>query len=1199
MMKKIDKKIVALLLGGALASSTISANVFEALPLPPQLEENAPTPDNGYGVREVETWVNNYGDSAFTLSGVITLPSGVVLGDSNSVSVILLNASTLDEIASAIVDANGEYKIYFPDTTSGTKSYILKVVSNIDGEIKEYYIDFGTDNYISGVSTASSDGFMSSEDISWSYDSVGNRYPKDLNTLAITADNGDNVLDLDLTNTDCNKYTITGKVKVASDFVNGDITVEAIDKDNGKRYYAYSSTKTGDYYDFELKVLNTTSNIVIKVSTNNADTYEYKEMYYNLGDDHKQTSDDIVISTKNIEYKVTYQGSGVYVPDTTKTSYLSISGDTTLSSAIDTTTFGQNDYKISGIVTPKSDFDYTKTTIKIDLISATDGSVLTQGYANCSESTKTCAYELELGSILNDVDSNGNGGYALKLTQKVIWQTPLELFYDFGTDYSVNSNETFVLASDVVYKNNTIPDVNYYLVNQDTKENKIDINLNNYTPLPTYKVKGKLVDIPENAKYVNVTAYNPKKGIFSYFDITKALDGYIYNLENLTEGNYVINASYTAIDTYGTKQHYEFVLSDDDSNYNDNVTAIYKNDITYSAYDVNGAELNTMADGFDYSTVSYYAPASSSMKSLNLDQNMSVPNVSVKPIEYTDYNLTLNSLDDVIGKNMTITLSRGGYYDTKAVSATVTDTTQSFVFEKMRASDDYQLSVDVEGNKRLYYDIDNNKLSEDVYYLGYQDNSVCNDYRNSIYTCKKNEEIEWKLNLSTTMNVSNDYSKKTIPFPTKNSISVDLDLGSSYANQDIVLYLSQFGGHEFVWENISLDENGQMSKSLNLSPNNNYKISLRIGYDWYVISAVDGGGYELISENNAYSTVGQYKPLDSTMLDISSSDLAISSLSLPQVYAVTVNFENLNKTNSVIDEAVLVSLISNRWYSGNNINKSTGVLQDSTTINLIAGDYKINLHSSIGKSGMVDNDGDNATDDSDKITNSVDFTTDALLTWDKAKADTITISGDTTITVKLKSLDSYKHIAGSVTLGDGDIEKGWICATKGNDGRCSEVATDGTFKIKSLSPSGDYSYLVEYWADSGENIRQMVTMSNGESVEDATIELATQNKLTISGNLQNSTNEVKEISILEVASDNSWKIVKSKAVNLATDYDYSFADIAPAMSGYHYEIVVAIPTIDKTTGEATYTLNNATKLDGSSGVASGINTNNDVVLTTN
>jgi len=1194
MKNKTKIKIILPLL--AILTSSQGAT-FESFPTAPQIEFGKDVPYYGTQSTVVEEWTNPFGVNAFDIRGNISTLGE--LGSNDTVVIKVYNSLTGEVVYSSVPNVDGNYKVYIPEVTSGSIVYNVKIETIIGGVSQDYFVDFGTQDDDFAMS------YKEVEQIQWLKNSAGVDIAQDLNGLALTVDTPNSFISYNLADVDNNKFIVNGKVKVSDTFTPGTIKVVAINTSNAKEYAFYTKTTAlidePNTYEFEMKLLKDHNDYIIKIVTQDDKTLELNEMYYNYGSDHQESSDDQIVGMQNVEWVETSEGSNQWIPDLAKTSYLHIEENFSLYSAIDSTMFGKTDYKISGTITTRSDSGskgYSSDGIVVSVFDAINGKLLDSSVSICNDDFTSCTYDLNIGSILNNINDSENGGYIFKVDERVSYVTK-NFYYDYGSDHLANSDDDSLKTAEKVNIDNGVPVVNYLQVSE--LETLANINMDTFIAPNEYEISGKFTDVDPLTTSISITYREPKLGIYQYGTTSKNDDGsYSFSKTGLEEGVYSVEIRQIKTNENGVVEKYEYVLHDEDGDgdYSSGTELKLKSDVGYSAFDINGINLDDQkySASFDSSTIAYYTPA---VKLVELNRDMTIPSLALVPPQLFSYTLNVSNFAKMDGKTVEIELRDANSFNRYNKTLTIDEDTETIVFDNVKESSYYFI---LRADKQEFWlnDSDAQEFIEGVYRVGYQDSEVCWDYKNGIDSC--NDDSLMKLvptlndKIYAPFEVANDISHDVI-YPAKNLFTMTLNLGSDNANKPISVSTKQrTNGYDYNTYSFQTDASGDVDIELPVKANNDYTVSVWAGYNDYSIKD-DNGDFKLVKSSNIYDKSDNYSIYPFGLHTTDTVDLEMGNVELPVLRDVTVTFENLEENESGnIDERVLVSLIGgNGYFSSSNIQVNSAIKTNTVSFKIPDGDYIVKLSPSQNYSGFVDVDGDGAGDST--ITD-IDFTSGSKFTWLISNADTFTVSADENLNVVLKSLDSYKQLSGTVNLGSGDIESGWICAKSGTDGKCSTVSSDGTFTINPLAPSGDYIYLVEYRSHDGEMIRQNVTMTDGDSISDVNIETI---KVTISGTVTDSDDDIKELVLLEVNdTDDSWTIIKSISVSDTTsEVEFSFTDMPSALSGSHYEVAVASIVIDSRSGVATYTINSSVQADNTSGTANGVTVDDTITLEIN
>jgi hypothetical protein len=1171
-----NKKAISLI--SIATASLLYGATFEPFPAAPTIEFGKDVPY--YGEKAIDTsseWENPFGQNAFDLRGSFLTP----LNEGDTVVIKIINPLNGEVIYSSQVNSDGNYMAYMPEVTSGTKTYYVVLETDIGGVKKTYYVDFLDDGKFN---------YKEKEQIQWTYNSANILVPSDLNPLTLNDSTPNSFASFDLADVDKNKYIVKGNIKVPEGFSFGSIRIIAINTQNANEYVfeASSTASNTDTYPFEMKLLNDHDKYIIKIVTKDGVTGEERAMYYNYGNDYQESGDDQLVGMQNIGWIETSEDSGLWIPDTAKTSYLNITESFELFNPIDTTMYGKTDYKIAGTVILQSGVELSSKYDKmaVEVFDAKTGAFLSASTVIC-DSGNNCKYEVNLGSILNDIDGNGNGGYIIKFKEQISFVSK-SFYYDIGDDHTINDNEILKSSNKVAILNN-IPDVQYLKITSGTKENIVNIDRNNFIAIPEYKFAGSFDSLDSSVSFISLMIHDPKNKVFKFTEAYRGNDDiFRYSLDALEQGKYTLEASFTQANENNGRDYFNYVLDDDDGDYSSGVEAKSAEDVKVVPYNIDNeslADIMSRAD-FDWSSVEYY---SRDVAMLNHDKDVQVPQLSLVPPKLYEYDLTITNLSKLSGKKLSVELYAPNNFFRAYQEITVDEDSETVNFKGLK-EEEYYAKVMVDGTT-FWADTTNNTLLEGVYYVGYQNDKACDDYRNFKHECDVNGVTKWKPTYDSsvlpTYTIGEGKITNSIAYPSKNKLTLNIDLADDYANKLINLSLEKISG-SYEYQNFSYkaDASGDVSSiELPVKPNQEYVLLARIGYKLYVVNN-NSGTYEFIKYNMARSGLDY---INDVKLD-TSSDIALNSVSMIALNDVDFTFTNLSTDDdSNIDEWVNLVLQDSNGKSYSATNIANGTKSNTISIKVPSGDYKVKIIPSKNKAGYVD---------SDSMTDINFDDNSAVFTWDISSADTLSISANENISVAMFDLSKFKSISGTVVLDDSsDVESGFICATKtaGTDGKCAIVQNDGTYKIDGLAPSGDNEYLVEYWANSGEILKALKTVDDSLTAE----EIKAPAKLDISGTVTDTDEAIKEVLLLEVNdSDNSWKILKSKKVKSFDNFAFTFHSIPEALSGYHYEIAVASNVVDPNTGVATYTNTNTKKVsDNSSGLATDISDDDTVTIT--
>ena len=1227
-----------------------------------------------------------YGTDASTITGTITIPTGVTLTDetacfdtttymplpSCNAVFVDLKGTNGEWLGSTMIDSDGSYTLYFRELAdSETIDATLEIHAHLDGIEEHYFYDFG-DNHLVGTD----DSIKSGMEIDWIEDTATGMWNPDVNHLTIST--AETTLNVDISNMDAGKYILEGTVQVPADFTPGEIwntttgaregfqmvNLTAINTRTGDHYWTeIGRTETStdnDTYPFKFKLPSDNNDSFIirieKMSDTNG-AFEWVEMYLNDGSDNEfnavSGSDDSLVGATGVMWNETSQGSNIWIPDTTKTGYFTVNANVS-NIAIDITTFGSDFYKIAGSITPPTDFDTSSynDNINIDIIDAKTGMWLGGSPMMC-DSSDNCTYSVVLGDTLNNYDGSDNGGYIIQLHQNhwddTDWANSWwkEFYFDLGTDNAVGGvADTIKDSMDVRWsESNELdtygnpywkPDVNEFKIASATDAADVtDVNISfgdNYTITETYTISGTITGIPADAKWANVHIYDPINYIGNGTELNA--DG-TYTIQNVKNGKYILEVNYD-VDDGGNYKHYHYIITDDNGDFSaGTTTAVDGMDIRWIPYDSNAVSLetNTSSSTFDWTNVAYWAPKETSSQKVMLDVNADVDVVSLAITQATFYDLTVALTGAGNAKNVNFNLfvpnEPIGRWENN-ISTAGGDSGVVLKDLKDRTQNDYQLQIWIDGLGEFWYDDANETLVSDVTWVGYQDDAICENWKENISTCNWENFVEWKPNLAgfsiTSSTAIATLANLAVPSD-RATITAVLAMGVEDANKTFDVNMWQHSGNNYAWESFEANASGDVTVSLSVKQGLDYRMEVYNPQNWegFVVdlgsNAQDSGDESLITNQNSWATDGAWGPKTTTLIDLEDANLTdgvldLGTLTPPTLKSVTFTVANLELDGATITEDIWIGLennTTNEWYGNGNADWAdwtNPTYSNEVTVKVPASaTYFVHIYPMSHKGGMVDVNGSGqGVIAVNSNTATINFAT-AVTTWDITDADTIAIADNTAIALTLKDMDTYKSILGTVTL-NGDVsESGWICAwneTTNDDGQCTEVNTDGTYTIKGLSPTsnGD-DYLVEYWANSGENFRTLedwTDITNNLTVDISFVAEA-NNLVTILGTVADSdiTSKPNEVLVLEVQdSDVSWKVIESQAIDLTengTAVDFNISNIAPALAGTHYEIAVGSADMNATTGEATYTINDRTSLDSTEGNATTVTDDATVTIT--
>ncbi|MEA2099728.1 MAG: hypothetical protein U9P72_06330, partial [Campylobacterota bacterium] len=1075
-----------------------------------------------------------YGANASKITGSVQLPTDITLTSAencfdadNGMPLATCNAVFIDLmgvndewLGSTMVEPDGSYNLYFRELAESEElNARLQVHIQVDGTHERFFRDFGDDNAIDGTDAAA-DSFKSDMEVEWIENTETGMWNPDVNHLAISS--ASTTLDLDVSNMDGDKYVVEGSIKVPEDFTPGEIlgsngewlgfqmvNLTAINTTTGEHYWTeIGRTETStdnDTYPFKFKLPNSSADYIFRIEkmSDKNGAFEWVEMYLNDGSDNEfdavSGSDDSLVGATGVMWDDI--GSGIWIPDTTKTGYFTVSNGVS-NIAIDITTFGSNFYKIEGSVTPPSDFDKTSfnDNINIDILDAKTGWWLGSAPVVC-DSNGDCTYSVILGDTLNDYDGAGAGGYIIQMNQNHWdndnWENSWwkNFYFDLGEDNTIggsNSNEDtikdqmdvrWIESDDVDSYGNPYwkPDVNHLHIASGTAvADVVDVNISftTYTAPTTFSVSGTITGIPQGAKWANVHMYDP----VNYTGNSAKLnaDG-TYTINNVKEGKYILELHYDVEDG-GHFKHYQYVITDDDGNFAaGTTTAVDGMDIKWAPYASNGTaipEASTYDINFDWASVAYWAPEETTNQKVMLDVHADVSVVPLAITQATFYNLVANvtGLANSTNVNFNLFVPNEPIGRWENNSSASDGTTTSEVLKDLKARDDYQLQIWVDGLGEFWYEQSSGNLISDVTWVGMQNGAVCENWKTNTSTCDWNALVEWKPNLAG-FSINTDTTLNLAIPDDRAIITATFAMGADDANKTFDVNMWQHNDSGHAWESFEADSSGEVVVSMSVKQGTDYRMEVYNPATWegFVVdlgadNAVGGSNDSLITNQNSWATDGAWGPKASTLIDAESGDLtdgilALGTLTPPTLKTVSFAVANLavdENNASIIIEDIWIGLENNtthEWYGNGNADWSdwtNPTFSDTVNVKVPANSddeaYFVHIYPMIHKAGMVDTNGSGqgviavigATPD----TAAIDFTSSPTTTvWDIADADTITIANETNVSVTLKAMNDYKSISGTITL-NGDVsEAGWICATAPNDGKCSEVESDGSYVI--------------------------------------------------------------------------------------------------------------------------------------------------------
>ena len=1164
---------------------------------------------------------NNH-DNDSKITGHITIPTdmGSLTSNDNcfddngqilpTCKAIFIDLRSLNDdwLGSTMVQSDGSYTLYFNKLGANeTLNANMKFsIHRADGIEESFYRDFGTDNAVGGSGDAS-DSFKDTHNVMYIDDGP------DINHLIISADETN--INFDLSTIHANDLILEGTIVVPNDFTPGCIedganiqqcsrvSLKAINKATGTEYRTDTSeveTSSGSHtYPFRFYLPS--GDYIIEIEEN-SDNNPRVEMYLHDDGDHAFGDSDTLISTTGVQW-ISLDIDDIHIPDSATTGYFTVNGNVN-NIAIDISNFGADFKKIEGRVTPPSGYDLNnhKNHMNVELIDAKTGNWLSQTPVESDGS-----YSILLGNTVNPE------GYIIEIHQDYWdednpenswWRT---LYFDLGDDNAVggtgNNADTIKGEMDVRWEESedSTEDEMYWVPNVKplviTDTTTVNIDLSSYVPPASYKISGKINGIPAGAQWVDIHLYNPIT--FAGKGERVNADG-SFEIRDVVAGKYILQLNYTLDD-----KDYQYIVVDNDGDFSLGADAIDSMDIMYVAYDRDGnlIDMDSLTNDSDWDSIAYWAPEETSTRKviLNVGSDITVSEFTIVPP--TLYDLTVNLTNVGSQKRVEMNLfvpnqPIGRWEDITSNASGVANITLSGV----KPRDDYQLQVWIEGLGEYWYDKTSNTLVSDVYWVGKQDIDndgqveTCDDWQNNIETCDWDEPIEWEPNIDS-FAINAD---KTLNFAIPNDkakIMATLDLSTLNLNDGEYIYVNiwEENGHGYAWEEYSVSNN-EVDISMAVKFGTNYKYRMEIwipstdeGYAVDIGNAVGGNDDKLITQENSWKRDG-WGPKDSTLIPVTNaSDVVLSGtssgkLTPPALNTLTFTINNLDKDSANnISEQIFIDLEgldgSNEstfeWYGRDNADWSdwrNPTYSATITVKVPNGNYRVMIHPQNHRGGLINNDNDTANEIlTGEVTN---------FSWDWDKADKISVSGNQAYTITLPNSANMKSISGTVNLGDGDIEAGWIQAWSDtlNSGNGVEVMSDGTFEIRGLDAG---TYMLEYWAwnNEGDFIR-VADVNINDNVTGYTIQKSTTVH-TFTGTVTNNNAGDSDISVLLLDvtdEDSSWEVIEDidagTLINGDT-YNYTF-NVPSPLTGHTYAIAVGVKVVE-TTGATTFTRYEATK----------------------
>ncbi|MEA3352819.1 MAG: hypothetical protein U9Q33_03240 [Campylobacterota bacterium] len=1225
-----------------------------------------------------------YGADASILSGTVTLPSGVTLTSPENCfdtttqmplpecNAVFIDLQTKDGewLGSTMVEADGTYNLYFRELAdSETIDATVQVHIHLDGVEEHYYYDLGDDNAPLGSSTAA-DSFKSHMEVQWNpvdensdgvtdtWPDGGEKWAPDVNHINIST--SETTLDLNIANMDADKYLVSGTVTVPSDFIPGEIigtngewlgwqmvNIIAINKDTGVEYRTEigrtETTSGNSTYPFKIKLPQPTTEdhyiVRIEKFSDKAGASEWVEMYLDdesgvatVSSDHTADNDEALVSANGVMWEETSQDSGIWLPDTDKTGYFTItSGEANIEDYnIDISNYGANFKKISGSVTPPDGFDLSdyNNHMHIDVLDAATGWWIAGSPVNCDTDGLNCTYSVTLGDTVN------TAGYIIRVNQDHWDETNWEnswwkgLFRDFGADNAVGGDDdSFKDEMDVRWNESIdsttgeyywVPDVNPLILTDSTT---LNISFSNYVAPTTYSISGTISGIDANAQWANINLFNPQTYSGTGAEIKS--DG-TFNIQNIKEGNYIMEINYDVAN--GEYKHYHYIVTDDDGDFTSGTEVVDGMDVNWKPFASDGTaidEVDTWSENFDWSTVAYWAPKIQN-GTAKINVSSTTGDIAMGTLAITQptfYNLTttLSGINNSTNVNFNLFVPNEPIGRWENNSSASDGTTTSVVLRDLKERTDYQLQVWIDGLGEFWYNADPDgngdtsdaKLDSDVIWVGIQDGTVCDNWKTETWTCDWSQPVTWKPNIDGFTVDATATLPLTIPND-RAKITATLALGADYADQMIHINMWQHNGSNYAWEEYMSDGSGNVAVAMSVKQATNYRMEAYIPDTWegFVVDLgatsgtpprgeIDGSDDSLITNQNSWSNTAPWGPKGSTLFDAEASDLTSGTLELgtltpPTLNTLTFTINNLDdndsNTSNGVTEQMFIDLEAidgsnnpiGEWYGMDNADWSdwqNPTFSNSVSVKVPTGDYRVMIHPQNHKGGIITNGDGNAND-----TIAADATVSSF-TWDWSKADKISVSGTQAYTITLPAAADMKSISGTVSGVTGGDMSGWIHAWSPTvDGNGAEVASDGTFTIKGLTAADDYT--IEYWSWTQpdmikqalgvwDSVDEITSSSTNENITDVSVaKSATIHTFAgILTNLSAGSNTFSILLIDFIDADN-WEVIEEAeagTLDNAGTYDYTF-NVPPALASHKYIVAVGMKTVDTATGAVEYSL---------------------------
>ena len=1182
------------------------------------------------------------------LTGQVTLPTGMVLipdnacldtgqtpavplGTCRRVTITLMEANTV--LGTTSVNVGGSYTLPFtlPATQPLPIDAHLKISTKFTDALteEEYYYDFGTDKLVGGI-----DVFIPLAGVTFDTNGI----PSNVNPLMITAT--PTTVNLDVSNLGSNvasEYLVEGTITVESGFVlgsnfvatttstnNGFLSITAIDTATGTHYSngINGAAVSNNTYPFKLSLpkLSESKNYIIRIEkfSDQNGTTEFLETYLHDGGDHQFNGDqtDSLKSAVGVEWKETSPSSGIWIPDTSKTGYFTIAADAVdiQNYSIDLTAFGSDLYKIAGNVTLPTGFDLNDSSnhMHIEVMDAATGYYLGSSPVIC-ETTTSCNYSIILG------DSLSANGYIIRINQDHWDATNWEnswykgFYLDFGTDNAVGGSgaaaDSLKNENDIGWKEVSvyfIADVNKVVIPTNTATDAvptIDIDFSSYSVPTMSQISGKIFGIPSTANWTSIHLQDVQNARGRDVDLNA--DG-SFTIEDVREGKYILELNYD-VDDNGTF-NYHYILADDDGDFSVGTSVIDGSDVNWVPYDSSDTLMgDTFKTDFNWDNVAYWAPEETSSQKVILavgTTDITIADITITPP--TLYDLTVNLTGVESGKNIYVNLFVPNKPIGRWESITPSSSTASVTLKGLKSRDDYQLQLWIDGLGEFWYN--GTILVSNITWVGKQNGSICEDWKNAISSCDFDKEIIWGPNIAGFTIDATATVNLSIPNDRK-KITAILALGADYANKSVDVNVWQHNGTNYAWEQFTANASGNVDVALSVMTGTEYRMEVYIPntFEGFVVdlgadNAVGGSDTDvdsLITQQNSWINQHPWGPKTSTLID-ATNDITLGSLNPPSLNTLTFTIQNLD-----VNEQIFISVESLQnvdgsfeWYGRDNVDWTVDPHTYSNQITIKVPNnsdgYRVMIHPQNHQGGVINDGDDNADETIDPDETMSSFS------WDWTIADKITVNADQAYIIQLPSTADLKSITGTVSGITGGDMTGWIDAwspTLGGNG--TEVAVDGSFSIQGLTAGDDYT--IVYWSNIQPNeiIKQVIDVTN--SITNLTLTKSATIH-TFSGTVTNRSAGSSSIAVLLIdvnhtgGSDNAsidagdtWEVISTIDAGILEDNEtanYS-VNTPPPLTGHSYAVAVGSKTVSSTTGETSFTLFEASIDSNSTNTSAG------------